>query len=134
MSNNEHDMLSEELINNNWNKEISTPADEEKVNAEFESWWETLRNSRLAEKVGRLWMLFKSGKLSGFDKAVVVGALLYCISPIDLTPDIIPIAGYLDDLVVVLGVLAYLDRTPPAGHLDDATEIEVTPLLESESA
>ena len=109
MDNNENGILPEELRDRDWLKEIPMPEDEETVNAEFESWQERLRNSRLAEKVGRLWQLFKSGKLSGFDKAIVVGALLYCISPIDLTPDIIPVAGYLDDLVVVLGVMAYLD-------------------------
>lgn len=109
MDNNEHHILPEDLRHHDWMKEIACSGDEEKVEAEFESWHEKLGGSRLAAKVGRLWHLFKSGKLSGFDKAVVVGALLYCISPIDLSPDIVPLAGYLDDLVVVLGVLAYLD-------------------------
>ena len=109
MKNNENGILPEELRDRDWLKELSMPEDEETVNTEFESWQEKLRNSLLAEKVGRLWHLFRSGKLSGFDKAVVVGALLYCISPVDLVPDIVPLAGYVDDLVVVLGVLAYLD-------------------------
>ena len=109
MNENEHGILPEEMRNRDWLEEIPAPMDEETVDVEFESWRERLRHGRLAEKVSRLWSLFKSGKLSGFDRAIVVGALLYCISPVDLTPDIIPLAGYLDDLVVVLGVLAYLD-------------------------
>jgi len=34
--------------------------------------------------------------------AAIVVALLYILSPIDLIPDIIPVAGYMDDLAVLL--------------------------------
>jgi uncharacterized membrane protein YkvA (DUF1232 family) len=34
-------------------------------------------------------------------KLVALAAIVYLISPIDLIPDIIPVAGYLDDLVIV---------------------------------
>ena len=40
----------------------------------------------------------------------MVEALLYCIAPIDMIPDLITLIGCVDDLAVVLGVLAYLDR------------------------
>ena len=33
--------------------------------------------------------------------AVVVGGLVYVVSPLDLIPDAIPVAGYLDDAVVI---------------------------------
>lgn len=109
MNKNEHGILPEDLRNRDWLKEIPSSMDEETVNVEFEPWLERLRHSRLAEKVRRMWVHFKSGKLSGFDKTVVIGALLYCLMPVDAIPDIVPFAGYLDDLVVVVGVLAYLD-------------------------
>lgn len=33
--------------------------------------------------------------------ALVVGALLYFVSPIDLIPDFVPVAGYVDDAAVI---------------------------------
>jgi uncharacterized membrane protein YkvA (DUF1232 family) len=48
-------------------------------------------------------------------KLALVAAALYLVSPFDLVPDIIPIAGYLDDVVLaavlVDGILNYVDRT-----------------------
>ena len=39
------------------------------------------------------------------DKAIIMGALGYMISPLDVIPDAIPIAGLTDDLAVLLFVL-----------------------------
>ena len=39
------------------------------------------------------------------DKAVIIGALGYLISPLDVVPDAIPIAGLGDDLTVLLYAL-----------------------------
>jgi uncharacterized membrane protein YkvA (DUF1232 family) len=45
-----------------------------------------------------------------YRKAVVVGALIYFISPLDSVPDFIPFAGYLDDLGVITTVLKFLGK------------------------
>ena len=37
----------------------------------------------------------------GWAKVVIVGALAYFICPIDLTPDTLPIIGFLDDLAIL---------------------------------
>lgn len=42
---------------------------------------------------------FKSG-LKGKKKLAVLGIILYIISPFDLVPDFIPLAGYADDLLL----------------------------------
>lgn len=39
------------------------------------------------------------------DKAIIIGALGYLISPLDVIPDAIPIAGLGDDLAVLLYVM-----------------------------
>ena len=41
-------------------------------------------------------------------RLVFAFAALYLISPIDVVPDVIPIFGYLDDVLVILGVVLWV--------------------------
>ena len=52
-----------------------------------------------------LYYLIESDKVSLKDKAMIIGALGYLISPLDLVPDAIPIAGLGDDLSMLIFVL-----------------------------
>lgn len=52
-----------------------------------------------------LYYTLQSDKVSIKDKAIIVGALGYLISPLDVIPDAIPIIGLGDDLAVLLYVL-----------------------------
>lgn len=69
--------------------------------------------SRIAKRAGAklvyaallLFYTLQSDKISTKDKAIIVGALGYMISPIDVIPDAIPIAGLTDDLAVLIYVL-----------------------------
>lgn len=69
--------------------------------------------SRVAKRAGVklvyaaliLYYTLESPNISLRDKAYIVGALGYLISPLDLVPDAIPIAGLGDDLAVLLFVL-----------------------------
>ena len=69
--------------------------------------------SRIAKRAGAkliyaaliLFYTLQSDKVSAKDKAIIIGALGYMISPIDVIPDAIPIAGLTDDMAVLLYVL-----------------------------
>ena len=69
--------------------------------------------SRIAKRAGSklvyaaliLYYTLQSDKVSKADKAIIIGALGYMISPLDVIPDAIPIAGLTDDLAVLLYVL-----------------------------
>lgn len=69
--------------------------------------------SRIAKRAGAklvyaaliLFYTLQSDKVSLKDKALVLGALGYLISPLDVAPDAIPIVGLTDDLAVLLYVL-----------------------------
>lgn len=52
-----------------------------------------------------LYYLMQSDKISLKDKAIIIGALGYLISPLDIMPDAVPIAGLTDDLGVMLYTL-----------------------------
>jgi len=41
-------------------------------------------------------------------KAIVAGALIYFIVPIDTIPDLVPLFGYMDDLGVIAATLKFL--------------------------
>jgi len=46
--------------------------------------------------------------VSWYRKAIVAGALIYFISPVDTVPDLAPLFGYLDDLGVITAVMKFL--------------------------
>ena len=52
-----------------------------------------------------LYYTLQSDKISKADKAMIIGALGYMISPLDVLPDAIPIVGLTDDLAVLVYVL-----------------------------
>ncbi len=69
--------------------------------------------SRIAKRAGAklvyaaliLYYTLQSNKVSVKDKAIIIGALGYLISPLDVVPDAIPIVGLGDDLAVLVYVL-----------------------------
>ena len=69
--------------------------------------------SRIAKRAGAklvyaaliLYYTLQSDKVSKSDKAIIIGALGYMISPLDVIPDAIPIAGLTDDFAVLFFVL-----------------------------
>ena len=69
--------------------------------------------SRIAKRAGAklvyaaliLYYTLQSDKVSTANKELIIGALGYMISPLDVIPDAIPIVGLTDDLAVLLYVL-----------------------------
>jgi uncharacterized membrane protein YkvA (DUF1232 family) len=57
-----------------------------------------------------------------FAKIIIVVAVIYALSPIDLIPDFIPVLGYLDDLII-LPLLIYVSiKIIPKDILEECKE------------
>jgi uncharacterized membrane protein YkvA (DUF1232 family) len=84
------------------------------------SFWEKLAGhartagEEIVERALQLHYALQKPSMPAWAKAAIYGALGYFIVPLDAVPDIIPGAGFVDDL----GVLAFAFATV-AGHIDD---------------
>lgn len=69
---------------------------------------------RLKTEVYALYLAYRDPRVPWYARAFAACVVGYAFSPIDLIPDVIPILGYLDDLILVpLGVVVALRMIPP---------------------
>jgi uncharacterized membrane protein YkvA (DUF1232 family) len=92
---------------------------------------QALRNSKmghLARRVAALplrrkarlaWRLLADRRVPLLARAVLPAVVLYLAMPLDLIPDFIPVVGYLDDLLVILGAAWLFLRLVPAAVLEE---------------
>jgi len=73
----------------------------------------------LRRKARLAWRLLGDRRVPLLARAVLPAVLLYLAMPLDLVPDFIPVVGYLDDLLVVLGAAWLFLRLVPAGVLEE---------------
>ena len=69
----------------------------------------------------RLWFALSHPEAPGWLKLGTAGLVLYLLSPIDLIPDMIPVLGVVDDLVIVPMALRWLLSRLPA-HIREHAE------------
>ncbi len=69
---------------------------------------DVVRQVRLA------WRLLFDERVSFWLKLIPPAALAYVVFPVDILPDVVPIAGQLDDVaVVLLGLKLFIELVPP---------------------
>src|SRR5438067_1345784 len=85
------------------------------------------RVSRLGTLLLALWKLLRHPATPGMARLAALVALAYALSPIDLIPDVVPLAGWLDDLLIVPTLIALAVRLTPRAqwqqHLADAERL-----------
>lgn len=60
-----------------------------------------------------LWLALRHPQSPGWLKPAVALVVLYVLSPVDLIPEVVPVLGVLDDVVLVpLAIRFLLDRLP----------------------
>jgi uncharacterized membrane protein YkvA (DUF1232 family) len=60
-----------------------------------------IKLKELKYSLSALYLAYKRNDVPIYAKIVIIIALGYALSPIDLIPDFIPVLGYLDDIVIV---------------------------------
>jgi uncharacterized membrane protein YkvA (DUF1232 family) len=74
---------------------------------------------RLPSYAKLTWLLVKDPNLTPKQRAALMGAIGYSISPIDAVPGFIPVIGQLDDLAIVLYTLRWImGKIPPHRSAD----------------
>nr|WP_315207586.1 DUF1232 domain-containing protein [uncultured Albidiferax sp.] len=68
-----------------------------------------------------LWFALQHPQSPPWLKWGTAGIVLYLLSPVDLVPDFIPVAGLLDDLVLVPLAMGWLLKKLPRHIFDDIT-------------
>ncbi len=71
------------------------------------------RASRLKRQVWALFLAFKDPQTPLLARVVIIVAVAYAVSPIDLIPDFIPVFGQLDDLLILPLLIALAIRIIP---------------------
>jgi len=82
-----------------------------------EPMWQVIR--RLPAYARLSAALARDSRVPGSAKAMLAAGGVYLVSPIDLVPGIIPVAGQLDDLYVVLAGLRQAIRKSPDDVVDE---------------
>ncbi len=61
-----------------------------------------------------VWRLLADSRVPLLPKLIIPIVIAYVVSPLDLVPDLIPIAGQLDDIgVIFLGIRFFIEMCPP---------------------
>lgn len=91
------------------------------------TWFETTKQWARAIKrdVFALWVAARDPRTPTAAKIVAGAVAAYALSPIDLIPDIIPVLGYLDDLLIVPLGITLAVRLIPTALMDEFREAAV---------
>lgn len=86
---------------------------------------------RLKREILALWIAARDRRTPLAARLVAGAVAAYALSPIDLIPDVIPVLGYLDDLLLLPLGLALAVRLIPGGLMAEyrarAARLEVRP-------
>jgi uncharacterized membrane protein YkvA (DUF1232 family) len=77
----------------------------------FDAWKRWAR--ALKQEAHALYLVARDPRVPWYAKAVALVVAAYALSPIDLIPDVIPVLGYLDDLIIVPAGIALVIRLVP---------------------
>lgn len=80
------------------------------------------RAEKLKNDISAVFLAWKDPRTPFWAKLLAALTVAYALSPIDLIPDFIPVLGYLDDLLLLPGLVALCVRLIPPEVMADCRE------------
>ena len=86
---------------------------------------------RLKNELAALYYAWQSPGVGLLPRIVILAALGYALSPVDLIPDFIPVLGYADDLIIIPALIALSVRLIPETVMEESRRmaVEAPPVL-----
>jgi len=81
--------------------------------------WQKLIRFGLLKEAVTIWRLMWHRSVPIGAKATVGLALGYVLMPLDLIPDVLPLAGWVDDLTILMGLIYLAYRMVPEEVMDE---------------
>lgn len=80
------------------------------------------RAEKLKTDIPAVFLALKHRGTPWYAKLLAAAAVAYALSPIDLIPDFIPVLGYLDDLLILPGLIVLIVRLIPPEVMAECRE------------
>ena len=80
------------------------------------------RTEKLKTDIPAVFLAMRHPKTPWYLKVLAAVAVAYALSPIDLIPDFIPVLGYLDDVLILSGLIALIIRKIPDDVMNECRE------------
>lgn len=77
------------------------------------------RARKLRTETYALYLATRDPRVPWYAKLLAAAVLGYALSPVDLIPDVMPVLGYLDDLLIVPAGIALALRMIPPGVMEE---------------
>jgi uncharacterized membrane protein YkvA (DUF1232 family) len=80
------------------------------------------KTKQITQNISILYVAYKRKDVPIIAKIIIIVAIIYALSPIDLIPDFIPILGYWDDLILLPTLIYVSIKIIPKNILDECKE------------
>ena len=101
-------MNGHDFLNSKWCKAAAAADGQSQIGKQYRRWSKYATSKPLLERCRQIFQFFTHPDVAASDKILLGGALLYCLTPIDLLPDFLPVIGWLDDIGVASMALTFI--------------------------